>query len=258
MASDNTAIVISKSSIKRLVSDIKDIQKNSLKDHGIYYIHDDNDILKGHAVIIGPPKTPYEGGYYLFNFKFPPNYPHEPPTVEYLTNDGETRFNPNLYKNGKVCISILNTWEGEPWSGCQTISSVLLSICSVLNEAPLTNEPGLTKTHPDFKHYNEIIRYKNFETAMCRVFYSDFIKKEMKDIYSVIVNDFINNFEKKLDLLYKSSTLFNEYRKNNFIDQPVPVVTTRVYALRCVVDYNYVANIMSETLAYVKKYALQQ
>jgi ubiquitin-protein ligase len=247
-----SSVVISKSTIKRLVSDIKELKKNSLIEHGIHYVHDENDMLMGYALIIGPKNTPYEGGYYLFKFNFPHNYPHEPPVVEYLTNDGETRFNPNLYKNGKVCISILNTWEGEPWSGCQTISTVLLSICSVLNETPLTNEPGLTKSHPDFNNYNQIIRYKNFEIAMCRIIHSEYIQKNIKDLYQIIISDFIENFDKKLELLYKASIDFNDYSIENRIENSI--LRSRVYNLQCKVDYNYLANLMSETLEYTKYY----
>jgi hypothetical protein len=65
-----------------------------------------------------------------------------------------------------VCLSILNTWKGEPWSGCQTISSVLLAMCTILNEEPLLNEPGIMKSHRDYEPYNEIIRYKNIEVAI--------------------------------------------------------------------------------------------
>ena len=39
-------------------------------------------------------------------------YPFEPPKVLILTVDGRTRINPNLYANGKVCLSILGTWSG--------------------------------------------------------------------------------------------------------------------------------------------------
>lgn len=157
---------VSKDALRRIVSDIKEIRKNPLSAHGIYYEHDDTDILKGRALIIGPADTPYADGFYLFKFQFPANYPHAPPKVEFCTGDGQTRFNPNLYRTGKVCLSILNTWKGEPWSGCQTISSVLLSMCTILNDEPLLNEPGVLKSHRDFEPYNEIIRYKNIEVAI--------------------------------------------------------------------------------------------
>ena len=60
------ATYISKETINRLVKDIKQIRENPLHDNGIYYYHDDNNILKGYALIIGPKNTPYNYGYYLF------------------------------------------------------------------------------------------------------------------------------------------------------------------------------------------------
>ena len=55
-----------------------------------------------------------------------------------MTLNNQIRFNPNLYKNGKICVSILNTWSG-PTTAC-TLSGVLLSIQSLLNERPIQNE----------------------------------------------------------------------------------------------------------------------
>ena len=46
----------------------------------------------------------------------------------------------NLYKNGKVCISLLNTWQGEQWSSCQNISTILLNLVALLNNTPLLND----------------------------------------------------------------------------------------------------------------------
>ena len=169
---------ISKDTMRRIISDIREIRQNPLTQHGIYYEHDESDMLKGKALIIGPADTPYADGFYLFKFKFPANYPHLPPEVEFCTHDGETRFNPNLYRSGKVCLSILNTWQGEQWSGCQTISSVLLAICTVLNDSPLLNEPGLTKAHRDFENYNKIIAYKNIKVAIFGVLSNIRIKED--------------------------------------------------------------------------------
>ena len=96
----------------------------------MYICFSDSEIQHIKVLIFGPKDTPYENGYYLFKFKFPIDYPYNPPKVVYMTNDGKTRFNPNLYRNGKVCVSILNTWSGDQWTGCQTISSVLLTLCT--------------------------------------------------------------------------------------------------------------------------------
>jgi ubiquitin-protein ligase len=163
---DPGAVFITKPAMKRIISDVKELRQHPLTEHGIYYEHDDTDILKGRALIIGPRDTPYENGFYLFKFKFPGDYPHAPPILEFCTGDGKTRFNPNLYRTGKVCLSILNTWKGDQWSACQTISSILLAVCTVFNENPLLNEPGVTKDHRDFRNYTEIIRYKNIKVAI--------------------------------------------------------------------------------------------
>ena len=48
------------------------------------------------------------GGLFSFAIRFPPEYPNSPPLVRHLTTDGgKVRFNPNWYKDGKVCVSIL-------------------------------------------------------------------------------------------------------------------------------------------------------
>lgn len=61
-----------------------------------------------HALITGPFDTPYEGGFYYFLIRCPPDYPIRPPRVKLMTTGGgQVRFNPNLYRNGKVCLSIL-------------------------------------------------------------------------------------------------------------------------------------------------------
>lgn len=162
-------VYVSKDTIHRLVKDIKQLRKHPLHDQGIYYVHDDTNMLKGYALIVGASGTPYHGGYYFFEFDFPPNYPHAPPTVTYHTNGQNVRFNPNLYTNGKVCVSLLNTWPGEQWTSCQTITSVLLALCTLLCDNPLMNEPGITSSEEDIHDYNTVIAYSNLNIAVCDV-----------------------------------------------------------------------------------------
>lgn len=160
---------ITRQTQKRLISDITYIYKNPLNDQGIYYIHDDSNMLKGYAMIIGPKKTPYEDGFYFFEFSFPYDYPVNPPKVTFLNQDSKIRFNPNLYRNGKVCLSILNTWKGEGWTSCQTIHSILVTLVSILNETPLLNEPGITETHRDYNNYNLCIEYENMNLSIVNI-----------------------------------------------------------------------------------------
>lgn len=65
------------------------------------------------ALIIGPESTPYANGCFIFDICLPHNYPVAPPQVKFCTTGGgKVRFNPNLYENGKVCLSLLGTWNG--------------------------------------------------------------------------------------------------------------------------------------------------
>lgn len=72
--------------------------------------HLENDVRTVRCLIIGPPDTPYEFGFFEFKAKIGPTYPVQPPSVKCLTtNSGRCRFNPNIYASGKVCLSILGT-----------------------------------------------------------------------------------------------------------------------------------------------------
>lgn len=164
-----SSIYVPKDTIHRLVKDVKHLRKHPLHDQGIYYVHDSQHMLKGYAMMVGPENTPYHGGYYFFEFDFPPGYPHVPPRVKYHTNGQMVRFNPNLYIDGKVCVSLLNTWAGEQWTSCQTIASVLLTLCSLLCEDPLLNEPDLSPTLEEIQEYNHVVEYANVSIAVCDI-----------------------------------------------------------------------------------------
>lgn len=188
---------------KRLLKDVKQIMKHPLIDNGIYYIHDDSDMTKGYAMIVGPSDTPYFGGYYFFAFSYPSNYPFFPPTVTYMTNNELTRFNPNLYKCGKVCVSILNTWSGEQWSSCQTINSVLLTLCSLLNNFPLLNEPGQNKKSSDFIPYQKSIEFSNIDFAICDMInpLKNAIPEKFQIFYPYMKQIFTDNYDKILEFV---------------------------------------------------------
>ncbi len=147
----------------RLMKDILRSQDELMKQQGIYYQPDPSNICKGCALIEGPAHTPYEGALLMFSFHFPADYPFSPPKVLFLTSDGYTRFHPNLYKEGKVCLSILGTYPGPSWSGTQSLCSVLLSLQGILDDNPLTHEPYFedisiyderTKSYADLVEHN--------------------------------------------------------------------------------------------------------
>jgi ubiquitin-protein ligase len=97
------------------------------------------------VLIFGPEDTPYANGCLFFDVYLPPSYPADPPKVKFLTTGGgAVRFNPNLYKDGKVCLSLIGTWPGPGWIPNQsTLLQVLLSIQSlILVPDPYWNEPA--------------------------------------------------------------------------------------------------------------------
>lgn len=206
-------VIITKETISRLIKDIREIMKHPLTDNGIYYIHDDEDILKGYAMIVGPKETPYFGGFYFFIFNFPSDYPFSPPVVKYMTNDGKTRFNPNLYKCGKVCLSILNTWNGDKWSSVQTISSILLTLCSILNEEPFLNEPGRTHSCIDFNPYHKSIEYSNIDFAICDIMlkFKILLPEKFQLFYPYVKELFLKNYEQLLAFIESKNDKVERY-----------------------------------------------
>ena len=65
---------------------------------------DDNDLFKWSIIFEGPEDTLYEGGYFKAELKFPSDYPNNPPDMKFISK----MWHPNIYEDGKVCISILH------------------------------------------------------------------------------------------------------------------------------------------------------
>lgn len=196
---------------KRLLRDVVRLIKSPLSSNGIYYSHDEDNMLKGYAVIFGPGDSLYRHGVYMFAVDYPTEYPFAPPKLTYLTNDGRTRFNPNLYRNGKVCLSLLNTWKGEQWTSCQSIESILLSLVALFHNEPLLNEPGIKKDHCDFKSYNSILQYKNYEIAILGVLTQKILPAAFVGFFPIIKKHFMERKKIIIDEL----KLLEKSKKNN-------------------------------------------
>ncbi|XP_075514116.1 ubiquitin-conjugating enzyme E2 7-like isoform X3 [Primulina tabacum] len=71
---------------------------------------DESNLFEWSVTIIGPPDTLYEGGFFNAIMSFPANYPNSPPTVKFTSEI----WHPNVYPDGKVCISILHPPGDDP------------------------------------------------------------------------------------------------------------------------------------------------
>jgi len=157
----------------------------------------EQNITQLDVLIIGPRDTPYQGGFFHFYLKFGTDYPMKPPRVKFMTTDsGKVRFNPNLYNCGKVCLSLLGTWQGPPWTAAQTLSSLLISIQSLMTENPISNEPAWEKEKPTSKRalaYSAMIAHETLRVAVCNV-----LSKETTlptAFMPVVKEEFLSNYE---------------------------------------------------------------
>uniref|UniRef100_A0A8C3B1L2 (E3-independent) E2 ubiquitin-conjugating enzyme n=1 Tax=Cyclopterus lumpus TaxID=8103 RepID=A0A8C3B1L2_CYCLU len=121
------------------------------------------------SLIKGPTRTPYEDGLFLFDIQLPNIYPSVPPLFRYLSQCSG-RLNPNLYDNGKVCVSLLGTWIGkgnERWTSKSSLLQVLISIQGLIlvnepyyNEAGFDSDRGLQEGYENSRCYNEMALIK--------------------------------------------------------------------------------------------------
>ena len=201
--------MLSNLAIKRILSDIKYLHNNSLEDCGIYYDINEEDISILKVLFIGPENTPYEGGFFFFNIKFPENYPLYPPEVTFKSLSKNIRFNPNLYTNGKVCLSLLNTWPGPSWTPQNTISSILLSLLSmVFINDPLKNEPGYElSSRIKIDNYNKILEHETYNIAIINTLEN--IPNGFINFKIVIQNYFKKNYKKYITNLNKYKNISN-------------------------------------------------
>jgi len=159
---------------KRLRHEVRVVQRGTLHKSGIFINVDENNEFIIRALIIGPDETPYRYGYYMFHLHFSETkYPFVPPKVLFCTLEKGVRFNPNLYEKGKVCLSIINTWQGEQWTSCQSLQSILLHLQTILTNEPLQNEPGFTtkavNTCPKHKRYYKLLEFVNYKIAIIKM-----------------------------------------------------------------------------------------
>lgn len=209
---------------KRVSSELKNLHKNLpiSETSSIFLRTDESNTSIMKFLIIPHPDTPYAFGCFEFDMYLPYNYPSSPPHTEIITTGGGTfRFNPNLYDNGKVCLSLLGTWSGsggESWTPNSTILQVLLSIQSLIFcEEPYFNEPGYERDRGNARgaeannRYNEPVRFNTMKLAMVEQ-----LKNPSYGFGEVIKNHFRlkkNDIYKKLDAWYEMSSNKVSFKK---------------------------------------------
>jgi len=129
---------------KRITRELKDIQTEPPTNCSAG--PEGEDLFKWTATIMGPEGTPYNGGVFFLEIDFPANYPFKPPKVYFKTRI----YHPNINSSGGICLDILK----ENWSPALTISKVLISICSLLDD-PNPDDPLVPDIARQFKSNKE-------------------------------------------------------------------------------------------------------
>lgn len=137
----------------RLTRELNKLQSDSDILEGIT-IEKPNNIMVWFAKIKGPPGTPYEEGEFNMQLTFDSDYPVKAPSVKFLT----PMYHPNIYRDGKICVDILQSHE---WTPAQNIRTILISIMSLLmdpNPASPANREAAELYNKDKTAYGQKVK----------------------------------------------------------------------------------------------------
>ncbi|MES1911297.1 MAG: hypothetical protein MHM6MM_003750 [Cercozoa sp. M6MM] len=119
---------------------------------------DENDITKWQILVEGPEDTIWEGGFFPATLEFPPEFPQKPPTMRFTMPDF---WHPNVYPDGRVCISILHDPEHDPlnqqesidekWRPVLGVEEILVSVVSMLAD-PNCDSPANVDASVQFRN----------------------------------------------------------------------------------------------------------
>ncbi|GAX76101.1 hypothetical protein CEUSTIGMA_g3544.t1 [Chlamydomonas eustigma] len=125
---------------------------------------DDSNIFEWQVTIIGPPDTLYEGGFFNARLSFPKDYPISPPTCRFTSE----MWHPNVFPDGKVCISILHSAGDDPhgyetaaerWSPVQSVETIMISIISMLS-SPNDESPANVDAAKEWREDRDAFKKK--------------------------------------------------------------------------------------------------
>ena len=137
-----------------------------------------------------------------------------------------------MYICGKLCLSFLGTWSGPSWTSALGLTSIILSIQTLLDDNPLTNEPGYDKNTQTIEHnkYQRIVQFHNYCVFVIssmkiaidpeylknsNLHYIDYFKAFMIDHYKSKFIDIQVQLDKLLETYPEPQTVHTSYQQLN-------------------------------------------
>jgi len=107
--------------LKRIKKELLDIQNDLPPNYTASPVN--GDLFTWRATIFGPDNTPFKGGAFKIDIKFPQDYPFKPPRIRFVTRT----YHPNINSNGSISIDY-------NWSPALTVGKILEILISLLEE----------------------------------------------------------------------------------------------------------------------------
>lgn len=199
----------------RLMKELKVIKESK----EMYLDMSEDNMKQFKIMFFGPSDSVFHNGVFLFQFDIPDNYPFEVPKVTFLTGGiVNGRMHPNLYKEGKVCLSILNTWGGREWSPLLTIEKVVLTIKGLLDDNPISHEPGFENKKDSY--YNVYSTYYSLKSISgVYDYYKEYKDKPFGEIIKNYVKENYSDIDKKInELVIHNKKSYRTIHNNNILD----------------------------------------
>eukprot|EP00826_Nyctotherus_ovalis_P004100 TRINITY_DN1084_c0_g2_i3.p1 TRINITY_DN1084_c0_g2~~TRINITY_DN1084_c0_g2_i3.p1 ORF type:complete len:169 (+),score=53.80 TRINITY_DN1084_c0_g2_i3:53-559(+) len=152
--------MVSSFSALRLANELKALQQGT--DQGFSVgLRSESNIYVWDICFEGPSGSLYQGGFYKAELVFPSTYPNEPPVMRFLTE----MWHPNIYPDGKVCISILHSPGTDPlnpqelaeerWRPILGVEAITVSVISMLGDPNLSSPANVDAAKQYKEHYED-------------------------------------------------------------------------------------------------------
>lgn len=210
-----------KASQKLLLNQMSEMKREPITGIAVDFANDEN-VYEWYFVffssrdvyIAGPGDTVFEGGIFRLKMNFPTDYPYSPPSLQFVSKF----WHPNVYENGKVCISILHPPGNDPmsgerpeerWNPTQSPTTILLSVQSMIADPNISSPANVDAS----------VEWRNDKASFAKKIRQliDIAKKDIPEGFEMPKEK--KRFEIKFDMDDDDADVIDEYDLEQEIDE---------------------------------------